>query len=112
MRFRLAMRARWTFMAALFAAVVAGLSPLRAQQLPVPDLSAADHGQSAADGTLAGSVARDPSCSERTNGCAVCVRRHAGEMSCSLPGIACQPESWRCAQVGVQKETGKTGGSR
>ena len=41
------------------------------------------------------SVAEDPTCLEWTDGCTVCQRRAEGP-ACSLPGIACQPETPHC----------------
>ena len=38
-------------------------------------------------------------CREATNGCEVCRIDAGGRSSCSLPGIACQPSSWRCIKV-------------
>ena len=75
-------------------AVADGL--VRAQPLPMPDLPAIDRSRAASDGTLARQIEREPRCRERSNGCEVCVRGEAGHLSCSLPGIACQPGGWRC----------------
>ncbi len=36
-------------------------------------------------------------CLEATNGCVVCRLPTQGTpLACSLPGIACQPQVWRC----------------
>ena len=38
-------------------------------------------------------------CREATNGCEICVYDASGAPRCSLPGIACQPSSWRCIKA-------------
>jgi hypothetical protein len=81
---------------AAWLAAVAGLSGAHGDPLPLPELPAAEPNVPADERTLAGAVAQDPSCRERTNGCEICVAAEAGRLSCSLPGIACQPGGWRC----------------
>jgi hypothetical protein len=44
---------------------------------------------------------RHVQCLERRNGCEVCRRDGSGTEHCSLPGIACQPEAWRCITSGA-----------
>lgn len=44
-------------------------------------------------------AADDPDCLEWTDGCQVCQRWPEG-VSCSLPGIACQPGEVRCLRRG------------
>jgi hypothetical protein len=79
------------------ALVMLGLTgPSVGQPLPPPELPSANVAVAPAPGTLADSIARDPQCRERTNGCELCVRRETGGVGCSMPGIACQPEHWQC----------------
>jgi len=40
-------------------------------------------------------AAREPACSEWTDGCIVCARTAQG-LACSTPGIACVPQAPRC----------------
>ncbi|MEZ5816902.1 MAG: hypothetical protein R3D44_07460 [Hyphomicrobiaceae bacterium] len=74
-----------------------------AQPLPLPDVPPAITGApepgAPEPGTLADDLRRNPACSERTNGCEVCIGGQDGKLSCSLPGIACQPGLWRCAPL-------------
>jgi len=69
---------------------------VEAQPLPVPELPQAKTEAPSEDGTLAAHLDRDPACTERTNGCEICARDIDGKPKCSLPGIACQPDGWRC----------------
>jgi hypothetical protein len=43
----------------------------------------------------AGQAAREPTCSEWTDGCIVCARTPQG-LACSTPGIACVRQAPRC----------------
>ena len=46
--------------------------------------------------TLDAFGASNPSCTEWTDMCAVCLRANDGTVGCSLPGIACQPSAIIC----------------
>ena len=85
--------------------VLAPAPPVAAQALPVPELPSPSPIAAPAPGTLADSLARHPRCRERTNGCELCIRDASGGVGCSTPGIACQPERWRC----VTDAEGQTG---
>ncbi|MGE0767067.1 MAG: hypothetical protein AB7L90_11430 [Hyphomicrobiaceae bacterium] len=77
-------------------AVVVLAGPAATQSLPLPEVPAANVATVPAPGTLADSIARYPQCRERTNGCERCVGVGNGRLGCSMPGIACQPQGWRC----------------
>jgi hypothetical protein len=70
--------------------------PASGQPLAPPELPSANVAAAPDRGTLADSIVRDPLCRERTNGCELCARTETGGVGCSTPGIACQPEHWRC----------------
>jgi len=73
------------------------LTAAGAEPLPLPSVPPVIGGVPPAAGTLASAVERNPSCAERTNGCEVCIGGgEQGTLKCSLPGIACQPDGWRC----------------
>ncbi|MGE3915894.1 MAG: hypothetical protein AB7F78_09360 [Hyphomicrobiaceae bacterium] len=75
--------------------------PLAAPSLPVPSLPATDTSSPPEPGTLAAEIAREPGCPERSNGCEICVGvPGAGGrlLTCSSPGIACQPGAWTCSR--------------
>lgn len=82
----------------VIALLVGFVGPLaaEAQPLSVPELPQAKAETPFEDGTLGADLDRDPACIERTNGCEVCARGDDGKPKCSLPGIACQPDGWRC----------------
>jgi len=93
---------RQRMLARAMAIVLAGVSalasapPAAAQAFPVPELPPSGTTAAPAPGTLADSLARHPQCRERTNGCEMCIRDASGGVGCSTPGIACQPQRWRC----------------
>ncbi|MCB1546952.1 MAG: hypothetical protein KDJ41_03790 [Hyphomicrobiaceae bacterium] len=45
---------------------------------------------------LAAFLARNADCVDFNDGCMVCARLEQGGLSCSTPGIACQPGKWTC----------------
>ncbi len=89
--------------AALLAVTLALAGPLAAQSLPPPEIPPPARGVAPDPGTLADSLARQPECRERTNGCERCVRTGSGDVGCSTPGIACQPEHWHCLTEDANK---------
>jgi hypothetical protein len=88
----------------VIALAVLGLAvPVSGQPLAPPELPSANAAAAPDPGTLADSIARNPRCRERTNGCELCARSETGGIGCSTPGIACQPEHWRCVPEDKRK---------
>ena len=42
---------------------------------------------------------RQAQCAEFSDRCQICLRGQDGRISCSMPGIACQPQAWRCTEL-------------
>jgi hypothetical protein len=54
-------------------------------------------------GSLKEFLAANPDCAEATNQCRTCVIFNTSETSCSVIGIACQPQNWSCRELGRSK---------
>jgi hypothetical protein len=52
---------------------------------------------------LADYARTNPSCMSFTDDCRTCVRASDQSIHCSLPGIACIQQAWRCAQHSPEK---------
>ncbi|MBS0243070.1 MAG: hypothetical protein JSS20_12900 [Proteobacteria bacterium] len=84
--------------------LVAGARADLAQPLPVPDLAPGAPASRPEPGTLAAEIERSPTCQHLSNGCEICKADEPGKLSCSTPGIACQPRAWQCDGIMVPRE--------
>ena len=90
----------------------AAIGAAAGQPLPLPELPVPSLDRPAEPGTLAEAMSREPACRERTNGCEVCIAAGTAVARCSLPGIACQPEGWRCVREGSSPPADGAAGSK
>lgn len=55
------------------------------------------------DSRLADYARINPSCVSFTDSCQTCVRTSDQNIQCSMPGIACIRQAWRCTRLSFEK---------